>query len=501
MASIQGVKVTGIIVPSNTLDTYAVIDSIYGIDGLRNLSGGTTDLNSITTDRRRAGMLVGVNNGGDYYKLNPAPWTNTISDWTLLTLNEFTGGTVTGATQFTNGLTANTFSATTYLGLPLDIHTTGMTFNPSTYDITIKGNDGVDYTQSLGILATDMSVTGGTYNINTGVVTFTNNSGGTFNVTGFTSGMTDSFTTSANLSGETIQFNNNLQGNNFYNVSLTPLLSDKFNISGGTISGATQFTNGLTANTISATTYQNVNHNTTTGLQGGLPSEYYHLGSSQYARVLNLIYVNNSVTFSVTPTTGEKGSATTLTLNYNIKPNDDTINSAIINPGSYDVTSNADGLPHTQAIGSFNLTTAHTLSINYTRNGSGLTSTNTATYTTYAPQWNGLSTSVTGVTGNTTYAAVTALGLNKVVQSSTVQTLNVLTTNNYIWLISTKQNAAITQAGFTTTVSAVGVEDGSFWWQKQILLTLADGVTTQTLYTYRTQAIVNNTTSVVIQIS
>ena len=83
MASIQGVKVTGIIVPSNTLDTYAVIDSIYGIDGLRNLSGGTTDLNSITTDRRRAGMLVGVNNGGDYYKLNPAPWTYTISDWTL----------------------------------------------------------------------------------------------------------------------------------------------------------------------------------------------------------------------------------------------------------------------------------------------------------------------------------------------------------------------------------------------------------------------------------
>jgi hypothetical protein len=170
----------------------------------------------------------------------------------------FTGGTVSGATFFSGGISATTFSATTYLGLPLDIHTTGFTFNPATYDITIKGNDGVNYSQNLGILATDMTITGGTYNINTGVVTFTNNTGGTFSVTGFTSGMTDSYTTSANLSGETIQFNNNLQGPNFYNVSLTPLLSNKFNISGGTVSGSTNFTNGLTANIFSATTYQNL---------------------------------------------------------------------------------------------------------------------------------------------------------------------------------------------------------------------------------------------------
>lgn len=82
MASIQGVKVTGVIVPSDTLDTYAVIDPIYGIDGLRNLAGDTSDLNLITTDRRRAGMLVGINYGASYYKLNPAPWNNTLSDWT-----------------------------------------------------------------------------------------------------------------------------------------------------------------------------------------------------------------------------------------------------------------------------------------------------------------------------------------------------------------------------------------------------------------------------------
>ena len=119
MASIQGVKVTGVIVPSDTLDTYAVIDPIYGIDGLRNLSGGTSALSGITSDRRRAGMLVGVNNGANYYKLNPAPWNNTISDWTPFSLGSaFTGGTVTGSTSFTGGLSANTFSATTYQNLP-----------------------------------------------------------------------------------------------------------------------------------------------------------------------------------------------------------------------------------------------------------------------------------------------------------------------------------------------------------------------------------------------
>ena len=106
----------------------------------------------------------------------------------------FSGGTVTGPTIFTNGLTANTISATTYQNLP-----------------------------------TDVRVTGGTYSA--GTVTFTNNTGGTFNVTGLTTGSTS--TVSGNF---------------------LPL-------SGGTVTGSTTFTNGLTANTISATTYYNVSPN------------------------------------------------------------------------------------------------------------------------------------------------------------------------------------------------------------------------------------------------
>jgi hypothetical protein len=63
----------------------------------------------------------------------------------------------------------------------------------------------------------DTFVTGGTYSSGTAV--FTNNTGGTFSVTGFSTGTT---------------------------------------FTGGTVSGETIFTNGLTANTISATTYQNL---------------------------------------------------------------------------------------------------------------------------------------------------------------------------------------------------------------------------------------------------
>ena len=90
----------------------------------------------------------------------------------------FTGGTVTGPTVFTNGLTANTISATTYFNLP-----------------------------------TDVFVTGGTYT--NGAATFTNNTGGTFTVTGFSTGgtsSTDTFVTGATYSNNTFTYRNNTGG-------------------------------------------------------------------------------------------------------------------------------------------------------------------------------------------------------------------------------------------------------------------------------------------------
>ena len=75
----------------------------------------------------------------------------------------------------------------------------------------------------------DINVTGGTYNPSNGCVTFGTNSGTTFDVCGFVSGITDTYTTGSTLVGETIQFDNNILGLNYYNVSLSPVLSGKTN--------------------------------------------------------------------------------------------------------------------------------------------------------------------------------------------------------------------------------------------------------------------------------
>jgi len=107
-----------------------------------------------------------------------------------------------------------------------DTFVTGFTFNNSTYDLTIKQNEGQpDLVSNLSVLASDVYVLSGIYDPSTGIVTYTNSSGGTFQVSGFTTGMTDSYTTDAYINGTEIRFDNNIQGTNFYSVDLNPLLS------------------------------------------------------------------------------------------------------------------------------------------------------------------------------------------------------------------------------------------------------------------------------------
>jgi hypothetical protein len=84
---IGGVGIMGFISPMDTEDTYAVIDPIYGIDGLRNVNT-LNDLNSISFERRRSGMIVGVNGGETYYKLKNIEWTFELTDWSELDFNK-----------------------------------------------------------------------------------------------------------------------------------------------------------------------------------------------------------------------------------------------------------------------------------------------------------------------------------------------------------------------------------------------------------------------------
>jgi hypothetical protein len=211
MAQIQGgVRITGFISPTDTNDTYPVIDPIYGVDGLRNYTGGTSELNNIPVLRRRAGMVVGINNGAQYYKLKEGPWNLDINDWELV------------------------------------IFVTAVTFDQGNYNLNIISNNGTS-TQSLGILAGDLRVTGGSYNSATGIVTFRNNSGGTFDVTGFTEGYTNdtitggTFNVGNTFSGNSISFRSTLAGNNFSVTGITNTF-----VTGGTYtksSGTATFTN------------------------------------------------------------------------------------------------------------------------------------------------------------------------------------------------------------------------------------------------------------------
>jgi hypothetical protein len=98
-----------------------------------------------------------------------------------------------------------------------------------------------DGSNLTGISTQDTYITGGTYSAGTAI--FRNNTGGTFSVSGFSTGA---------------------------------------NFTGGTVSGATRFTNGLTANTISATTYEN------------LPIKYYAEFSGSPS-VRPIVYSANSI--------------------------------------------------------------------------------------------------------------------------------------------------------------------------------------------------------------
>ena len=91
------------------------------------------------------------------------------------------GGTVTGPTIFTSGLTANTFSASTYLGLPIDIRVTGATKSGSV--ATFRNNTGGTFTLT-GL--TDTFLTGGTYDVNSETIILNNNNGSNISITGIT---------------------------------------------------------------------------------------------------------------------------------------------------------------------------------------------------------------------------------------------------------------------------------------------------------------------------
>jgi len=211
----------------DTVHTYANDLKSFITSGLTNVTvtGGTYSAGTITFTNTTGGTfsVTGLTTGS----------TTTVSGNFL----PLSGGTVTGPSIFTSGVTANTLSATTYLNLPVGFTgaylplSGGTVTGPSIFTSGVTANT-ISATTYQN-LPTDIRVTGGTYSA--GTIIFTNNTGGTFNVTGLTTGSTS--TVSGNF---------------------LPL-------SGGTVTGRTFFTSGVTANTLNVTGLTQTKGITSTG--------------------------------------------------------------------------------------------------------------------------------------------------------------------------------------------------------------------------------------------
>jgi hypothetical protein len=252
-----GVEVYGFISPTDITDQYPVIDPLYGIDGFRNVNT-LSDLNSIPNLRRRAGMVVGVSGGTTYYKLNPSPWNSTISDWSLFQTGggsgAFTGGTVTGDTIFTQGVTATT------------LNVNGINITGDTY------------------------VTGGTY-FTGGTIVFDYNTIGNFPVSGLTEDLNNAIAGLAEADELTIELDISTN-----KIRLKDIVAPG---SGGTrtFQGDIVIESGLTANTLNV---NGINITGDTYVTGGTYSAGtidFNYNSGGGFKVLNL-YTGETVTIS-----------------------------------------------------------------------------------------------------------------------------------------------------------------------------------------------------------
>ena len=111
MATIAGsVAVGGFIAPTDTSDTYAVTDDIYGRGGYRPVADNTAR-DAITSDRRKIGMLVRVTSDGKFWTLSSGILN---TDWAEISFS------ATGAVRYDTTQTLNTgekLQASTNIGV------------------------------------------------------------------------------------------------------------------------------------------------------------------------------------------------------------------------------------------------------------------------------------------------------------------------------------------------------------------------------------------------
>lgn len=214
------------------------------------------------------------------------------------------------------------------------------------------------------------------------------------------------------------------------------------------------------------------------------PATTHQFTDSEAVLLRALIYLNSINTISLSAATGERGVAQALSVFYNMQTRDDVFTAASINNGIGSVIGNINTGTQIASGGSVSQNKTWTLALAYTRNGAATTENKTATYTTYVPQFAG----VAAATDFANLAAIVAASFQKFVQASAAIVKQSSPAGQYIWFVSTKNNASILdQNNFGQTVGTWG--DGvSEFYKKSLEITLADA-TTETVYLYRSRNI------------
>ena len=208
----------------------------------------TLNSDNISSGRRRLGMLVYVHETKQTYQY-------TIDDYDTLWDN------ASGSTQESDYGTTVTTSTTG-----------GEDFINAWLDSSVEGKNGVTRENARWRVfwGTDWQITGGTYNSGTGTLSLDNNTGGTINVTGFTTGGgSDTYVTGGTYSSGTTTLT--LTRNDGNTVDVTGFTSG----GGGSLTlqdvtdNGSSTTNGITVASLTSTGDITINEGITAGNGGG----------------------------------------------------------------------------------------------------------------------------------------------------------------------------------------------------------------------------------------
>jgi hypothetical protein len=201
---LSGGTLTGGVIFQNGLTANTISATTYFNLPVSGLTSGT-------------GIQVSGSNGN--YTISFTGSTGTSGDYLPLS-----GGTVTGGTIFTNGLTANTISATTYYNLPVteDTFVTGFSLNNNVITLTQNRLDQYSsftislsaYTGSTGISGAYLPLSGGT--LTGGLVANSGVTASTISQTSYIDFNTG--TTNPSQSGGRVFFDNDSKALSYYDV-------------------------------------------------------------------------------------------------------------------------------------------------------------------------------------------------------------------------------------------------------------------------------------------